>query len=248
MKQKILKILGISLLYLAALNIAISQELTKVQPSSTVITLKEQQRLTVHIAKDTISRLAILNDRIVSVIGEEEAFTMQHDEHTGQVFIKPTVDNGAKPIAVTLITESGATQDLTLMPSREQAATIILKPATYKSADPASFLLPGFKHDSQTKEEKLIQVMKQAVLGELPPLKLTTKSVRGNINNLQLKFKEAYQAGELLVEVWSVKNISQHFRELQEQEFFKPGDLAISFKDSVLMPRETSKLYIVRVI
>lgn len=246
MKQRILKLLVISLLYLGALNMAISQEVTKVQPSSTVILLKEQQRLTVHIAKDTMSRLAIVNDRIASVIGEEEAFTMQHDEHTGQVFIKPAVDNSAKPIAVTLITENGVTQDLTLIPSKEQAATIILKPATYKSADPANFLLPGFKHSNQNKEELLIQVMKQAVLGKLPPLNLTNKTVRGNINNLKLKFDAAYQAGELLVEVWLVKNISQHFRELQEKEFFKVGDLAISAKELLLLPRETSKLYIVR--
>lgn len=248
MKQRIIKLLGSGLLYLAALNVAVSQELTKVQPKSTVLLLKEQQRLTVHIAKENMSRLTILNDRIISVIGEEEAFTMQHDEHTGQVFIKPTVNNGAKPIAVTLITENGITQDLTLMPSREQAATIILKSGTYKAADPANFLLPGFKHNNQTKEELLIQVMKQAVLGELPPIKLTSNTVRSNINNLKLRFAHAYQAGELLVEVWLVKNISQHFRELQEKEFFKVGDLAISVKEPVLMPRETSKLYIVRVI
>ncbi len=134
-------------------NVAISNELPVIpkRHGGNVLTIAEDQRLEAQIG-NAMNRLAVVNDRIVNIFGEEEAFTFQSDEHTGQVFIKPTPENGNKPITITLVTENGVTQDLTLIPSRTKATTIILKPAfTVKPhASATDVLLPGFNSHQQT--------------------------------------------------------------------------------------------------
>jgi hypothetical protein len=52
---------------------------------------------------------------------------VQTEESTGQLFLKPTAENGKKPLSVTLITENGATQDMVLQPQEREATTVILK-------------------------------------------------------------------------------------------------------------------------
>jgi type-F conjugative transfer system secretin TraK len=208
------------------------------------LTVAENVRLEAQIAVNCINRLAVVNDRIVNIFGEEEAFTLQTDEHSGQVFIKPTEGNGSLPINITLITENGVTQDLTLIPSRTKASTIILKPVTANyTADP---LLPGFSRN-QSMQNQYIQIMKQAVLGELPILKTTSKQATRKVPNLQLKFNKCYQAGQLLVTVWQVTNVSRDSIELQEKQFFKTGDLALSLQRNTLPAKATTLLYVLGV-
>lgn len=240
------KFLNLSIIMFGVLiNVACSKELllpmTAKQHNSNVLTIADNQRLEAHIAVNTINRLAVVNDRIVNIFGEDDTFTIQTDEHTGQVFIKPTLDNGNKPIAVTLITENGVTQDLTLIPSRTNAATIILKPAALtNNTTKAEPLLPGL-HAKPVPNDWL-QIMKQAVLAELP---LTTiKPAARKHADLQIKFNKCYQADQLLVTVWQVKNISKETKELQEKQFFKSGDLALSLQCRVLPAKAMTLLYV----
>ena len=74
-----------------------------------------------------MNRIAVANDRITQIFGDEGTFESQNDENTGQVFLKPTAENGPKSLSITLITEQGITQDLTLKPTAKSATTLILK-------------------------------------------------------------------------------------------------------------------------
>ena len=244
MKKKCFKLI-IILKLLMITNVAISNELPAIPKhhGGNVLTIAEDQRLEAHIG-NTMNRLAVVNDRIVNIFGEEEAFTFQSDEHTGQVFIKPTPENGNKPIAITLVTENGVTQDLTLIPSLAKAATIILKPGfTVKPhAATTEGLLPGFNSHQQTLQQKWIEVIKLAVLGELPLVK-TNPAIR-KVANFQINFKKCYQGGQLLVTVWQIKNVSRELQELEEKRFFKTGDLALSLQHRILSPNKTTLLYV----
>ena len=244
MKKKCLKLI-IILKLLMIINIAVSEELPTVPKhhGGNVLTIAEDQRLEAQIG-NAMNRLAVINDRIINIFGEEEAFTFQSDEHTGQVFIKPTIENGNKPIAITLVTENGVTQDLTLIPSRTKATTVILKPAfTVKPHTSATeVLLPGFNSHQQTLQQKWIEVMKLAVLGELPLVK--TKPAIRKVANFQINFKKCYQEGQLLVTVWQVKNVSRELKELEEKQFFNTGDLALSLQHRILSPNKTTLLYV----
>ena len=222
------KLLKLTIIFAVLNNVAFSKEPATVGHSN-ILTMAAHRRLEAKIAANTINRLAVVNDRILNIFGEEDTFTMQTDEHTGQVFIKPVANLG-RELFVTLITEHGVTQDLTLIPALQQAATIILKPAV--------------KHDAPllSRAHKLLQLMQQAVLGQLP---LTNNKPKARHHtDLELKFIKCYQAEELLVSLWQVKNISKETKELEEQQFFTTGDLALSLAHRLLPTKAVTLLYV----
>jgi len=224
------------------------QEPKRQHSNSHVLTITENKRLEASIALDAMNRLAVVNDRIVNIFGDEGTFVVQTDEHTGQVFIKPTAENGDKPLSITLITENGVTQDLTLNPTKLTATTLILKPSQqvkqYNS--PAEGLLPGFTARNQTLQEQWIQIMKQAVLGELAVVETRMLPKARKVTGFNLGYEKSYQAGSLFVQVWTIKNSSKVPQELQEQSFFKDGDLALSLAKRLLQPNEKTFIYVLR--
>ncbi len=80
------------------------------------------------------------------------------------------------------------------------------------------------------------------MLDELPLVKINP-AIR-KVANFQIKFKKCYQSGQLFVTVWQVKNISRELQKLQEQQFFKSGDLALSLQHRILSPNKTTLLYV----
>ncbi|MEI8295779.1 MAG: type-F conjugative transfer system secretin TraK, partial [Alphaproteobacteria bacterium] len=84
------------------------------------------KRVKAVIAKDSMNRFAVANDRIVQVFGDEQSYMAETESTIGQIFLKPTLENGDKPLSLTVITENGIVQDMTLVPTERDAATIIL--------------------------------------------------------------------------------------------------------------------------
>jgi len=91
-----------------------------------VLKMAGNKRIEASICADSMNRIAVTNDRITQIFGDEGTFESQNDEATGQVFLKPTVENGFKNLSLTLITEQGVTQDLTLKPTAKSAKTLVL--------------------------------------------------------------------------------------------------------------------------
>lgn len=119
--------------------------------ASQTINVNSDKRLKAVISMDSMNRLAVANDRITNIYGDHDAYEVQTEESTGQLFLKPTLENGKKPLAITLITESGLTQDMTLEPAERDAATVILKnTAASSSIDPTGGLgeFPSSSHTS----------------------------------------------------------------------------------------------------
>ena len=96
------------------------------EQTSEVLKLSSNKRIEASICADSMNRLAVSNDRITQIFGDEGTFESQNDDATGQVFLKPTTENGSKSLSLTLITEQGITQDLTLKPIAKTAKTLIL--------------------------------------------------------------------------------------------------------------------------
>ncbi len=216
------------------------------EKTSQVLLMSEHRRLEAHIATEVMNRLAVANDRIVNVFGDDGAFVVQTDEHTGQLFIKPTPDNKHKPLSLTLITENGLTQDLTLYPSQNKAATLILKsPYTKARQSPEETLLPGFSKSSpNTLQEQWLQWMRKAALGELPLFEgKYQRSVR-DLKGLRVKHEVRYQAGPAWVDVFMIKNTEGTSQELLEKQFYQAGDKAISLTKKILTPNESAFLYV----
>ena len=223
MKQPLKFILSIGLVMLSTR--------TAFADTQTLI-ISEGSRLEASIAADVMNRLAVANDRIVNVFGDDGTFVTQTDDQTGQVFIKPTAENGVNPLSITVITENNVTQDLTLNPTPGPASTIILKNTVIQSEKLFSEDLPlpqrGSEAEAST-QERVIQVMKKAALGELD-LSQKKRMRRKAPKGFKLSFDKAYQSGSYLVTLWQIKDNSCSQNELVEKSFYQTGDLALSIR------------------
>lgn len=210
---------------------------------SNILTLNEERRLEAKISADFMNRIAVMNDRIVNVFGDEGTFVAQTDDATGQVFIKPTAENMVQPLSITLITENGITQDLTLTPKKSNATTLILKPRVAPT-HPANQLLPTGLPNLQ---DEWLSIMKQAVLGEL--MASDTKVVaKRKVAGFSMHYLKGYQTKNYMVQVWLIKNNTKELKKLEEETFFKPGDLALSLQKHSLEPNDKTMLYILGAI
>jgi type-F conjugative transfer system secretin TraK len=216
------------------------------EKTSQVLWANENQRLEAEIALEVMSRLAVANDRIVNIFGDEGAFVAQTDEHTGQVFIKPTPENHDKPLSLTIITENGLTQDLSLSPSQDRAATIILKSPYAKGRQAAEeALVPGFNKSAQNPvQEETLQWMRKAVLGELPIFKGKYRTKVRDLPGVRIKHETRYSAGPLWIDIFKIKNIESVPQELLEKHFYQKGDRAISLSQKIVAPKASAFLYV----
>jgi hypothetical protein len=208
-----------------------------------------------------MNRLTVANDRIMKLFGDEGTFESQHDESTGQVFLKPTAANGVKNLSLTLVTEQGLTQDLTLKPVARSATTVILSRSAGErepSASGARDQGPGgrnysFPFDKTLPvQEQALSVLKLAIARQLPdaedsPFLDGLSQARGKTVSeaCNVASVKAWQTGPYAVEAFQVKNLTETPLELYEKDFYQPGDLALSFKKAVLPVGESTTLYVV---
>jgi len=223
---------------------------------SQVLIMVENKRLEASICPDSMNRLAVANDRIVQVFGDEGAFESQSEENTGQVFIKPTAENSIKPLSLTLITEQGKTQDLSLKPTAKTAATLILKASDKSIRSPAvdgNGFTDGAKaygpslgtEKNLPVQEQMLTLLKQAVAGKLP-LKESSPSARPSPEGYSLTPYQSFQGGGYEVQAFHLENTTPTPIDLQEKTFYQPGDLAISIQGRVLASHAKTVLYVVR--
>jgi len=230
--------------------------------ASQTYSMNPDKRIKASISNDSMNRIAVANDRITQVFGDSEAFETQTEESTGQVFLKPTIENANKSLAITLITESGATQDMTLEPSTRDAATIILK-NTVASSPPlgiGSFpgqagLMPtaygmgqGIGHQQgyspQLFQEQVIQAMKLLVSGQAPTLEVDNFTRTGP-KGVELGLMASYMIGSLKGYKIEIKNTSGAPLELLEKDFYRTGDVAIFFDKRFVNTNEAATFYVV---
>jgi type-F conjugative transfer system secretin TraK len=217
-----------------------------------VLTMVENKRLEATICADSMNRIAVANDRITQIFGDEGTFETQNDETTGQIFLKPTVENGTKSLSLTLITEQGLTQDLTLRPTAKMATTMILK-AAQSSAQQVSqnqsfpqkevgFALGTERNSSH--QDQVLEVLKQAVMGRLPLLEDQSPS-RVVPEGFNLTHLDSYLGGPFIIHVYYVRNTTETEIEIHEKMFYRPGDLALSFQGRILPNDSKTRMYVV---
>ncbi|MFN6414716.1 MAG: type-F conjugative transfer system secretin TraK [Pseudomonadota bacterium] len=231
--------------------------------ASQSLPMHPDKRIKATISNDSMNRIAVANDRITQVFGDEQAYESQTEESTGQVFLKPTQENGNKALAITLITESGATQDMTLEPSTRDAATIILKnsvaasPSQHGGGSPGQVgtMMPttygmgqgmGQHHgySPQSFQEQVIQAMKLLVSGQAPTIEVEDFTRTGP-KGVELGLMAAYMIGFLKGYKIEIKNTSGAPLELLEKDFYRTGDVAIFFDKRFVGTGEAATFYVV---
>jgi type-F conjugative transfer system secretin TraK len=216
--------------------------------ASQAVLLVENKRIEATICPDSMNRIAVANDRITHIFGDEGTFESQNDENTGQVFLKPTMENGTKNLSLTFITEQGITQDLTLKPNAKSATTLIFKNLalalktgqrleTYMGVQNplTAGIVPEFSRENNfNPQHHLLTLLKQAVTGQLPVQETSFfddgEISRSSPKGFELTHHQSYAAGLYSVYAFHVKNITNTAIEIQEKAFYQPGDLAITFQ------------------
>lgn len=207
--------------------------------ASQTVTMAENKRIEASISAETMNRIAATGDRITQIFGDEGTFESQHDEITGQIFLKPTAENGKKNLSVTLITEQGMTQDLTLKPSDRPATTLILKPEKRKEEE------VHVPEKGGAYQEQILGILKQAVLGHLQ-VKEGESQVRAAPDGYHLVYQRSYEVGPFRIDVFEVETMDDTAMEMQEKAFYQAGDLAISAGTPTFSKDAKTNLYIVR--
>jgi TraK protein len=240
--------------------------------ASQTLTLSENKRLEIAISADSMNRIAVTNDRIAQVFGDEGTFVSQADEHTGQLFIKPSPENGTKPLSIAFITENGITQDLTLKPTAKSATTTVFNTGVLNTSvvntnvlSTSAFNTSVFKNaamqgvfkdtinssiESLQKalpfQEQLLLIMRHLAGGQLVENETEGIHDRSNPEGYKLDLIKSYQAGPYSAQVFSVQNTTSTAIELLEKSFYQAGDLALSFEKRVLQTGEKTQLFVVR--
>jgi len=227
--------------------------------ASQTLTFSENKRLEIAISADSMNRIAVTNDRIAQVFGDEGTFVSQADEHTGQLFIRPSPENGTKPLSITLITENGVTQDLILKPTAKSATTTVFNTGVLNTSVFKNAAMQGVFKDTINSsfgslqktlpfQEQLLLIMRQLVGGQLVESEgeLSPHHNRSTSEGFQLEHVKSYQAGPYCGQVFSVQNTTSTAIELLEKSFYQAGDLALSFEKRVLLPGAKTQLFVVR--
>jgi hypothetical protein len=244
--------------------------------ASQILRLSEHRRIEASICGTSMNRIAVSNDRITQLFGDEGTFESQNDETTGQVFLKPVPENGSRSLSLTLITEQGVTQDLTLTPDAQSARTLILKrdPAEQGAAseqmnnrsvshpDPLKPLTPHFwpghtdTHVTDihvqdgSRPAQLLILLKQIINGQRSASEEAfLETDRPLPQGFALVFSRMWKGGAYTVHAIRVENLTDDPLPFQEKDFYQPGDLAISFgatHPGMLEPRAEATLYVVR--
>jgi hypothetical protein len=226
--------------------------------ASHTIALNPEKRLKAVISCDSMNRFAVANDRITQVFGDQEAYEVQTEESTGQVFLKPTQENGNKPLSITLITEAVVTQDMTLEPQERDATTVILKNTAAVKPQP-QHAHPSYQSQSLSTQslgfqapnygaglsyqEQVIFAMKQLVAGDAPSIEEVFN--RNAPSGLRLYLINGYQIVDFKGFKVEIQNMSELTMDILEKDLYQQGDLAFCFEKRVLAPGEVTVLYVV---
>jgi hypothetical protein len=247
----------IPILFLQSIAIHASNEQSNQQ-----INLAENKRIEASICMDSMNRISVANDRITQIFGDEGTFESQNDEATGQIFLKPTAVNGSKNLSLTLITEQGITQDLTLIPTSKSPQTLILIRETNSSVPKNAKNIeqqtePNLNFATTLPaQEQLLKILKQAIHNQLPTFDEEISHRQLSNDSISLTSTQSWKAGPYIVDALIVENTSEKPLELQEKDFYQAGDLAISFYNKethkpttlpkVLNGDDKTTLYVVR--
>ncbi len=194
--------------------------------------VESDMRVQAAIALNQLNRIQVFEDRISQVFGGED-ISVETDTENGQIFIKAKDE---KPIFLTLVTENGASIDLSLNPIETEAQTLVLKTSSVPQQSSA------LKKEPLTK--RIIDLMKAMHEGAIDSFKHFAVTETEELDALSLVLKSVYQADEFKGEIWTLKNTSPKPQYLSEKLFAtEPGILAVAFKTDVLEPNASTTLF-----
>lgn len=238
--------------------------------------LLDQESTHITISQTEQNRIAVYEDRIQQVFGAEGIFDVQSDEEGGQIFLilrdagkwqEPHLESSLKPTTITIITESGLTQDLKLIPKAIDSQSILFKPhylpqevkeSHQPVGSPLQHIISLMKAMVRNEEVEGYTKMSLTKLDRLPlgtspsgalPLGISPYSASKSgiplLKTLKVDPLFLYKGESFEGKVYVLTNQGNDPLHLKEEDFSLQEDVALYISKKTLHPKETINLYVV---
>ncbi len=200
------------------------------------------------ISYQNLNRLKAKNDKIDIIAGLESAFHFEKNQKTGDVYIRPTEDNGYSPISVSVTTASGKTQDLLLEVVDGESRTIELVDEEYKKFDDFSDDKDSEDIDASDYEGKVCQAMKKLInIPENYPTILVKARDRKHLH-ITATLKESYLIDGFIALKYRITSENKENKPsvLDERMFVREGDVCLSLSSFEITNNTVATLYVLR--
>jgi len=189
-----------------------------------------------NISADGLNRVAVQDDKIVSVKGNTGEFSLDKDDALGQIYIKPEIKD--KPIHVYVSTEKGNTYALNLTSSEISPESIVLIPEQK---------VEQTWERTASYEDSLKEVVKAMHNQAFDGYSVDKAKIRlPKVRDVHVTHLQSYLGSKLSGEILEVSNTSSEDTLLNEAEFYFEDIRAVAIVDKVLPAKSKTRVYLVR--
>jgi conjugal transfer pilus assembly protein TraK len=192
----------------------------------------------IKISAKELTRIAVENGRLRSIVATEGDLMIEKDEERGQAFVRPLVLD--KPINVRIITGSGSTYSVIMQPVDMPQEDVIVRERAARTGD---------QGDRTTSYERNLKALVAAMAADEPPSNVDMKRVgqefalwEGTRFILESVFLDRGMTGEK----YSLHNIGKDRIRIAEQELYRKGVLAVAIESMTLDPGQSTWVFVVR--
>lgn len=187
--------------------------------------LPDNGTLKAAISATELTRIAVDQDRIQVVRGENGSYTLQNDTTQGAVFIQPVEDKKGQSFSIFITTEQGRNYLLLLTPQEKRANMLIIKPKIDKEKMAQDW------EESFIPSEGVKQLIHHMAAHTIPP------------GYIVLKKGHVYQGSHWMGKISQITNQIEEPIQLTEAQFYQPGVKALALLKKELSPGESTLLY-----
>ncbi len=208
-----------------------------------------------------VNRIAIENDRIAQVIGNEDEYIIESDANLGQIFLTPLLKT-PQDISIRFATERDKIIDVKFTVKNIDPQTINFKYKNEANASNSSSNIPvSYLNSSATgaainsigtnnEAQQIIENLKLAYSGKLPAIKLPTLGClkqNRRLKGLKLIDATQYNVNKQIIVKAIVSNHNKDELLLNELDFSNCMQLvqAISIDKNQLTPKTNATIYLV---
>ena len=214
--------------------------LTLSAPAVSAVMLDESKVLSIPIAKEGLTRISVKGDKIVHLFSspvEAGEHVAHHD--SGHVFVSPSGFD--RPISLSLVTEEGQTQDLTLTPKSgiPPKPLILEKPVSQKSS----------KAKTSNLQAQAGDVLKVFVAGGIAPGFKEVPAFEGEKRPLlEMTFQEIrrFENTQLRVSLFEGHNSTERSQDVQALALTRGQDLALYVLQGAIAPKGKGRVFVVQ--
>lgn len=193
------------------------------------------------ISRKEITRIAFEHARVRKVTGNAGEFLLEKDDEKGQVFIRTTDPQSAKPINVFLTSDHG-TVALLLQPVDTPSDTIVIREPKERTTAPSRLEASG-RHVRTLKN--LLLALAEDSLPEDMEAREPDREV-ALWSGTRLTLERELLGASVVGEKYQLTNVGATALDLAESNLFKPGVMAVSIERLSLRPGETTNLFVIR--